>query len=315
VGERVGVVVVNWNETALSLTCLRSVLATAPPGALAVLVDNGSSDDPTLEIRRELPQVVVVRLDANGGYAAGCNAGAEEALALGVDYLFFLNNDATVEEHTVAALLAAARRRPDAIFGPKIVYADDPDRVWSAGGRLHLPSMRNEHVGRDTPSSQHREARRVDWTTGCAIFVSRGTYRRVGPFAEDFFLYLEDVDWCLRARRAGVETWFAPEAIVRHRVSSSTSRLPAPHVLYYGCRNTYRLAFRYAPALSRIPLSLSVGMSLLKVAARNVFSRAHRQDPMYRARSRALFDVVRGRGGPLSETQTWPAEPRKALAR
>ena len=296
--DRVAVIVVNWNETALTLECLRSVVASVPEDTAIILVDNGSDVDPCSAIRQALPQVYVVRLSSNGGYAVGCNAGAHAALDLGATHLFFLNNDATIEPSTVPVLLEAARRRPRAIFGPKIVYADEPDRVWSAGGTVRRPWMENQHLDRGAPSESVTGARRVDWTTGCAFFVLAGTFRLIGPLSEEYFLYLEDLDWCMRARSIGIETWCVPDAIVRHRVSSSTSRLPRADVLYYGCRNTYRLAFKHSSPRARLAMWMVVLVALAKVITRNMLSPAHRRDPLYRARTLAIVDFILRREGP-----------------
>src|SRR5207248_10291685 len=112
----------------------------------------------------------------------------------------------------------------------------------------------------------HREPRRVDWATGCALFLAAPTFRRLGPIDEDYFLYLEDTDWCLRAARLGVETWLIPGAVIRHEVSASVRALPQAAVRYYAYRNQYRLEFRHGPAWLR-PLVLLDALWTLSKAA------------------------------------------------
>jgi GT2 family glycosyltransferase len=304
----VGVVVVNWEQASKSLTCLRSVLAAGGVRVLAVLVDNGSTES-LAEIEECLPDVRLVRLRSNLGYAAACNAGASRALAEGAQHLLFLNNDAQLEGGTLGALMAANARHPDAIIAPKIVYAEDPEHLWSAGGDVRRPWMQNRHFGQGELAVNHSVSRRVGWATGCALFCSARTFQRVGPLDEGFFLYLEDVDWCLRAGRFGVEVWYEPDAVILHEVSATTSRLPEPDVLYYGCRNTYRVAFRHSPALLRGGMAINVAWTLTKVVLRNAVSSSHRNDPLYRARTQALFDFVFGRKGARSQ----PAVPRRRV--
>jgi GT2 family glycosyltransferase len=294
---RLGVVVVNWEQAGRSLTCLRSVLSAANPDVIAVLVDNGSTES-LAELQVRVPSVRLVRLEENRGYAAACNMGASYALAAGATHLLFLNNDTTLAPGALNALMVAAERHPDSILAPKVVYSGDPQRLWSAGGVVRRPWMVNTHIGQDDDAEAHSVSRRVDWATGCALFCSAGTFQKVGPFDEGLFLYMEDLDWCLRAERLGVEVWYEPEAVVLHEVSASAGGLPQPEVLYYGCRNTYRVAFRHSPRLQRGPMAITFAWTLGKAAVRNAVSSSHRKDPLYRARTRALTDLVTGRTGP-----------------
>jgi GT2 family glycosyltransferase len=295
--SKVAVAVVNWNDLASSLKCLESVRE-ASPETMLVLVDNGSDADPRPDVAAQCPGAYVVRLEANLGYAGGCNAGAAAAIELGAEYLLLLNNDTTIDGATLPALTRAAALRPDAILAPKIVYADRPDVVWSAGGTVSGPMLRNEHLGDQDPSSRWEVSRRVDWATGCALFLSMDSFRRLGPMDEAYFLYLEDVDWCLRGARLGIETWFVPEAIVRHEVSR-TLRGPqwSDHVRYYAYRNRYRLAYRYGSVLTR-PIVVADGVwTLAKAGIRTISSSSHRHDRHYHVRTHAVVDFFRQRWG------------------
>lgn len=297
--SQVGVVIVNWNETGRTVECLRSLAASTHPSLAQVVVDNASPEDPEPALRAEFPALRIVRLARNRGFAAGCNAGAAAALDGGADHLLFLNNDTQVEPDAVPALVAAAGRYPSAILAPKIVYADEPGRVWSAGGIVERPWMLNRHLGEGEPVERHAESRRVDWATGCALFVTVDTYQRLGPFDESYFMYLEDLDWCLRGARLGIETRLVADAVVRHEVSASANRMPRPSVFYYGCRNTYRLAFRHNAGIRRVRMAWTVAVTVAKLGLRNALWPGKRADPMYRARTRAILDFVRGRSGPL----------------
>lgn len=302
-------IVVNWNDLGASVECLRSVLQ-ASPDAMPILVDNGSPEDATAECRRLLPGVRVLRLSENRGYAGGCNAGAEAAIADGAGYLLLLNNDTVLEADTIPALLRAHERHPDTILAPKIVYADAPEVVWSAGGRVWGALLENEHVGKGDDTSLHTRPGPVDWASGCALFLSVDTYRRLGPMDERYFLYLEDVDWCLRGRRAGIATWFVPEAVVRHQVSRTLrSERWSPHVRYYAYRNKYGLALRQGrPALRPLVIADAV-WTLLKALARSALSSPYRRDAYYHMRTRAVLDFLRGRWGPLPAPSAAPAVP------
>jgi hypothetical protein len=171
--------------------------------------------------------------------------------------------------------------------------------VWSAGGYVEPPYLRNHHVGLGDPLDAHRTRRRVEWATGCALWFSIDTWRRVGPLDEAFFLYLEDIDWCLRASRLGIEIWVVPEAIVRHDVSRTTGNLSSETIRYYAYRNHFRVAFRHTVGWRRAVIVVELAWTVIKIAIRTVASSAYRHDSWYHARTRAVRDVVLGRWGPV----------------
>jgi hypothetical protein len=295
--DKVAAAVINWNDLASSLRCLTSVADVSPKSRL-ILVDNGSDVDPSPAVEVDAPRVKVVRLDSNRGYAGGCNAGVAAAIAGGAEYLLLLNNDTTIDAGTLPALLRSSDRHPLSILAPKIVYADRPDIVWSAGGRVEGPLRRNEHLGEGAPASRSDAERRVDWATGCALFLSVETFLRLGPMDEAYFLYLEDVDWCLRAARLGIQTWFVPRAVIRHQVSHTLgSRQWSSHVRYYAYRNRYRLAFRNGSPVTKPIVVADALWTLAKAAIRSATSPSHRRDEYYHVRTHAVLDFFRNRWG------------------
>jgi GT2 family glycosyltransferase len=290
------VVIVNWNDTAASIRALRSVRSTDP--VLPILVDNHSRDDPTAAVLEACPDAVVDRLAENAGYAAACNHGVRIGAALGADRVLVMNNDAELATDALDRLAAAHHEHPGCVLAPLIVYADAPNEVWSAGGYLEPPCVRNHHLGLGDTRAAHSSPRPVEWATGCALYFSIATFARVGPFDEAFFLYLEDVDWCLRARRVGVATWMIPDAIVRHDVSRTTGGLPSESIRYYAYRNHFRLAFRHALGWERGAVAAELAWTLAKIGVRTVAFPAFRHDAWYHARTRAIRDFLLGRWGP-----------------
>jgi GT2 family glycosyltransferase len=289
------VVIVNWNDTTASIRALRSVEATEP--VLTILVDNSSLDDPTGAVLAAKPEAQILRLPANRGYAAACNHGVRAAAAAGAEHVLVMNNDAELAPEALDLLAAAERDRPGCVLAPLIVYTEAPDEVWSAGGYLEPPCVRNHHLGLGEPRSAHTAPHPVEWATGCALFFSMPTFERVGAFDEKFFMYLEDVDWCLRARRAGIETWIIPDAVVRHEVSRTTGELPSATIRYYAYRNHFRLAFRHAD-WARVVVAGELVWTLAKISVRQLAFPAFRHDEWYHARTRAIRDFLFGRFGP-----------------
>jgi GT2 family glycosyltransferase len=300
----IAVVIVNWNATAMSIGALRS--AAGADDVLPVLVDNGSARDPTAEVVAAVPRAVVVRLPQNLGFAAGANAAVRAAIERGAEHVVLLNNDAVLEPGALPTLRTVADVAPSAILAPLIVHADRPDVVWSAGGRVLRPRMRTAHLGAGRPRTSFRSIRVVPWSTGCALWFAAATYAKVGPLDESYFLYLEDVDWCLRAARLGVPTLLVPDAVVRHAVSATVGTLAPSARRYYAYRNHYRFAFRNASPWGQALAALDLTWTLVKVAGRSVLFPAYRRDRTYHARTVAIAHVLRRRAGPAPALDDLP---------
>jgi GT2 family glycosyltransferase len=242
------VVVLSWNGREDTLRALRSLVVA---GAPAIVVDNGSTDGTVAAVRERHPEVEVIDAGANLGYAAGNNLGIRRALERGADWVVLLNNDATVAADFMAGFHAALAARPSAgILAGKVLYADRPDVIQFAGQRVSTLvgySGRPRGYGRrDGP--RYDEVRPTGRAVGALMAISRKAIERAGLLDEDLFAYVEDVDWALRVRAAGLEVVFAPHARAWHSVSASTGgEQHSTATLYYGIRNTVTVLERHRP--------------------------------------------------------------------
>ena len=296
----VAAVVLTWNGREDTLACLAS-LESAPdrPDAI-VVVDNGSSDGTAEAVRERFPGVELLRSEENLGFAGGNNLGLARARELGADHVLVLNNDAEVEAGAVRALVEEAARRPDAgSLGSKILFADPPGLIWFAGARFDPRSGYNgRQLGYREPDDGRFDAvSETDRACGAAMLVPRAVLDAVGGFDEGLFLYSEDVEWSLRARRAGYRHYVVPASVVRHHVSAAGGGEGSPLTLYYGVRNTLVVCERYAPlgpvGTWRRRLVL-LGAHLVQAL------RSPRRTAGVRAVLSGFRDALRGRLGPRS---------------
>ncbi len=301
----IAVLVVNWNDAWASIRALNS--ARSETEVLRILVDNASAVDPRDVVLANCPGTVIERLPANGGYAAACNRGVEVAARRGASHVLIMNNDAELAPGALEELSVADTELPGRVLAPVIVYNDAPERVWSAGGYIESPYMRNHHIGLGDSLESHRTRRQVQWATGCSLWFSIDTWRRIGPLDEAFFLYLEDVDWCLTAAESGIETWLVPEAVVRHDVSRTTGGLSPEALRYYAYRNHFRLAFRHSRGVGRFVIASELVWTVTKIGLRSLGFSSYRHDPWYHARTRAVRDFLLGRWGPAPSRATGAA--------
>lgn len=221
---RVAAVIANWNGGEENLDCLRSLVAHGIAEVDVVFVDNGSTDGSLERVVAAFPRAAVIRNATNLGFGEASNQGARLALERGADAVFFVNNDVVLPAATLARLVAELERDAHlGIVGPRVLYRDDPARVWAAGGMLTWRENLSTLVGHgERDAAEFRATRDVDYVAGCALLATRACLARVGLFDATYFAYMEDVDLCLRAKAAGYGVRMVGEVSALHATSSAT---------------------------------------------------------------------------------------------
>jgi len=222
------------------LECVDSLLQ-GNPGTEVVVVDNGSADGSPALLREKHPGLMVIENLQNLGYVKGANIGIRAALEKGATHILIINNDAIAHPGMVNELLELFQRYPSAgVAGPKIFYFGT-DVMWFNGGHFNALLGFSTHPLMDRPDDGGDLEREVHYITGCAMMVRSEVFRDVGLFDEDFEIYAEDLDLCLRAKEKGYCSWLVPKATAEHKVSLSTgvvgTNLMTPYRSYYYGRN------------------------------------------------------------------------------
>jgi len=234
-------ITVNWNRAEDTIECLESLVQSGVKTSRIIVVDNGSQDASVGRIGKAMPSVEIMEMGENLGYIKGVNRGISRAMEMGAENILLINNDATVEESAVRALMEGMRRHRSAgILAPKILYYDD-DSIWFAGGTFDRRWGYSTHPGMDLPDDGSIEDRRVDFVSGCIMLVRREVFDEIGLFDETLWMYAEDLDFCLKAESKGWESWYVPSSVGHHKVSASSgvkgSNVMTPMRSYYYARN------------------------------------------------------------------------------
>ncbi len=214
---QVRVIIVNWNGRHHLGDCLPSVLAARYPLFAVTVCDNGSRDGSVAWLEAGYPQVDVIPLGSNRGFAAANNVGLRQAMACGAEYAVLLNNDTRVEADWLAALVDAAETDELA------AVCQAQQRSWDGECDIafrFIPEWADaEHVY--VPVRPVGPAARVPFASGCAMLLRCAALERIGLFDERYFMYVEDVDLSLRAWIAGYRVLHVPAAVVYHRMRGS----------------------------------------------------------------------------------------------
>jgi hypothetical protein len=235
------IIILNWNGLQDTIVCLDSLANLTYPNFRLVVVDNGSTDGSTDIISKNYPKVIFVENKENLGYAKGNNVGIRYALENNADYIWLLNNDTVVEQNALLNMVIEAEGDPlIGIIGSKIYYLNSAKKIWFAGAMINWSRGISNHIGmNETDVGQYDYVKEIDRVAGCSMLVKREVCNRVGLFDDNFFLYVEEVDWCVRARKAGFKCLFVPSSIVYHRGLASVSLIGSCSKVfnYYNTRN------------------------------------------------------------------------------
>lgn len=230
--RELAIVTVTYRSRDAAHRCLASLAddGLLGPGAPAdvLVVDSGSGDGTAEALAAAYPFARVTALRENVGFARGCNTGIR---ASDSEFVLLLNPDTTVPRGAVAALVAYLRANPGvAAVGPRIVGDDGREarsfQSFPTPGRVVARRFARPAalVGlRDDAPSAMTEPGRVDWISGACMLIRRDAIAAIGLLDENYFLYYEETDWCLRAATAGWQIHHHPRVTVRHTGGASAS--------------------------------------------------------------------------------------------
>ncbi len=272
---KVTIIILNWNSWQDTIECLESIQKVDYTNLEVIVVDNASKDEslekisswcrqnkvwchqlsqgldnPKIESIAKpimyddpnnedtIQQLLLIKLPENTGFCLGNNIGMKQAIANGTAFLLILNNDTIVTPTFLKPMIEIAQQEENVgLVGGIICYAENPDLIWFAGGSFdkYLESRR-EFDGELDYGIEFDRILNTDWVSGCMTLIPRSVYNRLGGYYEGFYIWSEEWDYSLRAKKAGYNLVIASKARIYHKVGRSLGVMK-PLSYYYGTRN------------------------------------------------------------------------------
>lgn len=277
---KVSIVILNWNGWKDTIECLESLYEINYPNYDVIVVDNNSEDNSIefikmyakgkLKVKSKFfeynninkpltifectknrfktneievasnKKLILIKNDENCGFAKGNNIGIKYALNhLEPDYIMILNNDVVVEKDFLKVLVNTFKDNKIGIAGPMIRLYDKPEQIFSVGGIINWWKGRNRAILK----LESNEIKEVDYVSGCALIIKKEVFETVGLFSEEYFLYVEEIDFCVKVKKQNYKVVNNPNALIWHKVSAS---VPSKVKIYYTTKNWFIFMRKFA---------------------------------------------------------------------
>ena len=257
---KTAVVILNFNGENLLRQYLPSIITNVQSSDCEIVVaDNHSTDNSLKVLAEEFPQVRVITLDQNYGFAQGYNLALQQVNS---DYYILCNNDIELRSDAVTQLISLLESNQNAAAAmPKIKSLRQPEMfeyAGAAGGfidRFGYPFCRGrilDNVEQDNGQYNSVKSNQIFWATGAFMAIKAHIFKQLGGFDDSFFAHMEEIDLCWRIKNLGMDILYCPEAEVFH-LGGATLQQGNPQKLYLNYRNCLKMMYKNLPPKRLIP--------------------------------------------------------------
>jgi GT2 family glycosyltransferase len=264
------VIIINYKTWKLTSECIKSIYDSLGEGDdfEILLIDNGSEKDDVLNLKRiKKNNLKFIQSSENLGFARGCNLAAKSASG---KVLLFLNSDTKINQGLIEMAEQLLKENSVGILGGKII-SDNGEVEKSAGKfynlwQLFLMLIGGQRMGLDRFAPE--EFKKVDFVSGGFMMIKKEVFEKLSGFDEDYFMYLEDMDLCIRALKNKFETYYFPNSSVIHKQHGSSNRQFAivniyKSLLTFYRKNTNKLEYNIAKTMLYLKALVSYCVGLL----------------------------------------------------
>jgi GT2 family glycosyltransferase len=264
--KNAAIVIVNYSNTNDTLECLDSLAKVKTKARLMPVVVHYRENKGQQKILKHSLKPTVLVEKENLGFAGFNNLGIKRAVTEGAEVIVLLNNDTTVDHDFLDPLIEGLDDKSVALVSPKIYFypgnetykypkSNQGKVIWYGGGAIDWNNAYGFHKHVDeVDRGQADKAMTTDFATGCCLAFRSETYRQLEELPEEYFMYLEDVAWSVKAKELGLECYFEPRSKVWHKNAQSSGGTGSQLHLYYQTRNRIIFALKFAPLTTKLAI-------------------------------------------------------------
>jgi GT2 family glycosyltransferase len=279
--KSVSIIILNYNKNQDTLDCLKSLKIQTYKNFEILLVDNGSEYNSFLELKRELKQfkealeIILIRIKANLFFSGGNNKALKIANG---EYICLLNNDTIVSPDFIEKMVDFLEENPDAgMISPKIKVYKNKNYLWYAGAYVNLKKA-SVSVPRgiwefDPQNQKYNEVILTDFAAGTALFLKKEVIDKIGLLDEIFFMYFEETDWNLRAKKKGYKIYYVPTTIIYHKVTPFIGKKAFLLKKFFFNRNRQILVWKHAKFIDLLIFYFGFSLKNFKIILVAVMNR------------------------------------------
>jgi len=260
--KKIAIVILNWNGVKLFPDYLPSVIKNSKGENIEIIVaDNGSTDNSIEYLKANFPEVALLALKENYGFAKGYNVALNQ---IDADYFVLLNSDVKVNPNWIQPCIHHFEQDEKIVaVQPKVLSFNKPELfeyAGAAGGfidKFGYPFCRGrilDHVEKD--ENQYNQSSEIFWATGACMFVRAEAFKNAGGLDADFWAHMEEIDLCWRWKNQGYKIVYEPSSVVYH-LGGGSLEYGNPKKVYLNFRNNLYMLYKNLPKKNFLPLFLS----------------------------------------------------------
>ena len=273
---KVFVILLNYNGAKDTIDCLKSLANISYNNYNIIIVDNASTDDSVIQIENYLSsngldytmvfssneitendglhaKLTILKTGHNGGYGYGNNVGIKYALKNFADYILIINNDTVVEKNFLEPMVRLCEEDKNiGIVSGKIYFYDKPDVIWFNGGKYYPYTAKLVHINFNEKDIGQKPPEVITFISGCLWLIPKNIFNNVGLINEEYFMYVEDLEFCCRVLRENYTLKVCEESIIYHKVGGSSGGYLSEFSTYWSSKNHFKFIKSEQKKLSKL---------------------------------------------------------------
>lgn len=238
--SKLAIVIVNFNGYNDTLECINSIIKNCTLQKEIIVVDNNSNENDISNLNKYKDKYKYTLLlnDKNEGFAKANNKGIKYALSKGYKSILLLNNDTIITKHSLEKMIEILWSNNNiGITSCSTLYYDNKNLIWFDGGEINWGKFLSNHENMKKRYVKTKEISEVGFISGCCMMVKVDVFQKVGLLPTEYFMYFEDVDFCVSVIEAGYKMLVCKESIIYHKVSSASGGEDSPFTIEWCNRN------------------------------------------------------------------------------